>query len=764
MKTIPLHSCILLLASLFTFSANVHASTAPTSIVGKKFVLSIPDGSQTYMMTQIISDNSNFWEFEHENGDWEKGSYQWNPSGNTATFKESPYVSQGAYNEFSYTFSSSDSGSFIYKKYEPNSSGVLEVDDQGSGTFVTSDYSTSDLPPFDTYFSDDFTNFSPTQGFWYDNAETTWYGLQFSVGDGEFELIGTGTDPDELWFDANAKSLLSVDKGWQIQAEAYANYPASGSESWNAKVGFEIEDSGIDFELFIGPSSWGTHAHLNFEDSLGGYVHLSTTFDSLKQGTYRIRNDAVTKTFYAETLSGSNWNTVMSLNWETGAVSGATYSSSGNYSQLSNWVSMASKYVQPGLDFMIPSEYGTVKTLSANQLGFNNFSVTSYEDSLPKAFEDLSGEVSRVNALIAQSTSDPEANLLRGLYALLEFVELDQSSDNSLKDFAVSLGVEESIRNFVLSDVSTLENYNFDLSDSFQAEELAELFEYSLIPALESADAYFSKIGSNQTITLSSEITGSDESITVDSADVCVLRSIVNILGGLASLQAAFDWDLNAGQTEALDNDPSIEVTAERIRDLNTNFGGIRSASLLTKSKNFLKTAVETYALASPLLRASSRLGTEERLFSLGSEDLNEESDFKGDLDELYLALHSNHNLREDGSTTDTLSLSNFFAGQVDIPTLLPELVGDQFETDQVSDPTLGGLFPNWDQARISALMLDAELSIPQPKGWMWFDSYPWVYSNEENSWIYLMPYDSKLMYYSVKRNAWLEMSATGNE
>ena len=69
-------------------------------------------------------------------------------------------------------------------------------------------------------------------------------------------------------------------------------------------------------------------------------------------------------------------------------------------------------------------------------------------------------------------------------------------------------------------NVSTLENYNFDLSDSFQAEELAELFEYSLIPALESADAYFSKIGSNQTITLSSEITGSDESITVDSADV----------------------------------------------------------------------------------------------------------------------------------------------------------------------------------------------------------------------------------------------------
>ncbi len=383
----------------------------------------------------------------------------------------------------------------------------------------------------------------------------------------------------------------------------------------------------------------------------------------------------------------------------------------------------------------------------------------SEEDSVPMAFEDLTSEVSRVDLLIAQSSTNPQANLLRGLYTLLEFVELDQSSDNSLKDFAVSLGVEESIRNFVLSDMSTLENYNFVLSSSFQTKELAELFEYSLIPAMESADSYFSKIGSNESITLSSEITGSDESITVDSADVYVLRSIVNILGGLASLQAAFDWDLNAGEIETLDNDPSSEVTAEKIRNLNSNFGGIRSASMLTKSKNFLKTAVETYALASPLLRANSRLGVENRLFSLASDDLSEESDFKEDLDELYLALDNSHNLKEDGSTTDTLSLSNFFAGQVDLARLLPELSGDQFKTDQVTDPTLGGMFPNWDQARISALMLDAELSIPQPKGWMWFDSYPWVYSYIEQDWLYFYPTSSTLMVYSSKDQVWKVMT-----
>ena len=278
------------------------------------------------------------------------------------------------------TFSSSNSGTINWTEYELNESGNLEIEYEGTASFTVSDYSNSDLPPLDTYFSDDFTSVSTSQNYWYENIEISWNGLQFSLGDGELELIGTGTNPSELSFDANVRTLVSVDKDWEIKAEAYANYPATGSETWNAKVGFEMENSGLDFEFFIGPSSSGTHAHINFEDSLG-YVHLSTSFDNLKQGNYRIRNDTASKTFHAETLSASTWNTVMSINWETGAVSGATYSTSGNTSQVSNWVSMASKYVQPGVEFLIPSDSGTIKTLSENQLGFDSFSIISTNSS-----------------------------------------------------------------------------------------------------------------------------------------------------------------------------------------------------------------------------------------------------------------------------------------------------------------------------------------------------------------------------------------------
>ena len=299
-----------LLLSLFFFSffmgfsSLLHATTAPASIIGKKFTLSFPHGNNTFMIS-FLTEAENYWMFQHENGDWQSGSFQWETNGNSATFKEIPHFPNGEYFEIDYLFSGSNSGTFTFKFYKPNNSGSFDIDEQASGTFSLSDYSTSDLPHFDTYFSDDFTSVTATQNYWYDNVESPWYGLQFNVGDGELELTGTGTDPDELWFDANTKSLISVDKDWIIQADAYANYPATGSETWNAKVGFEIEDSGLEFEFFIGPSAWGTHAHLNFDDTLGGNNHLSTSFDSLKQGTYRIRNDTASKTFFAETLSGS---------------------------------------------------------------------------------------------------------------------------------------------------------------------------------------------------------------------------------------------------------------------------------------------------------------------------------------------------------------------------------------------------------------------------------------------------------------------------
>ena len=141
-----------------------------------------------------------------------------------------------------------------------------------------------------------------------------------------------------------------------------------------------------------------------------------------------------------------------------------------------------------------------------------------------------------------------------------------------------------SIRNFVLSDLSMLEDYDAELSSSFQLGELAELLESSIIPDLE-VDLYLSRVPSSSVIELDQEITGSENIVTVDYADVLVIRTITNLLSGLASLQSGYDWNMNAGHVEGLDD--SGNLSTELVRSHNPNFAGIRSSSQLAKAKKF---------------------------------------------------------------------------------------------------------------------------------------------------------------------------------
>ena len=326
-----------------------------------------------------------------------------------------------------------------------------------------------------------------------------------------------------------------------------------------------------------------------------------------------------------------------------------------------------------------------------------------YEPQYPKSFQNLATETSRVQQIISSSPSDAEANLLRGIYALFGIIENTHSS--SLKEFAVSVGVDPSIREFALSDISMLENYDAELQSSFQLRELAELFEDSIVPDLEETDRYFANILPSSVITLQPDITGSDETVTVDYADVLVLRTITNLLAGLASLQSGYDWDLSAGHMESLDD--TDNMTAEQIRAHNSNFAGIRSATQLSKAKVFLQTAIDLYQIASPLLTDFNRLDIDNRLFVLSMQDLADEADFREALLDMESALSGPHAFEEDG---DRIDLSRLFSGQVDLATILPESKKDKFVSDQLDDPTMGGLLPDWIQRRVSDEIEEADL------------------------------------------------------
>jgi hypothetical protein len=70
--------------------------------------------------------------------------------------------------------------------------------------------------------------------------------------------------------------------------------------------------------------------------------------------------------------------------------------------------------------------------------------------------------------------------------------------------------------------------------------------------------------------------------------------------------------------------------------------------------------------------------------------------------------------------------------------------------------------FPLSDTSRFFTNRAAAEeyyYSKVNPKDWMWFDHYPWVYSNEMKEWLYFVPSGGKLMYYSNNNKSWREFS-----
>ena len=500
----------------------------------------------------------------------------------------------------------------------------------------------------------------------------------------------------------------------------------------------------------------------------------------------------------------------------------------GSFSQLTS-IYLVGNYLDLS-DAAIRATLSNLRTLIQNNRSSQGLywyysEAVEVEPQMPKSFQNLSAEMTRV-----QNSNDPESNLLKGIHGLLDILESTET--NSLKQFVMALGVDSSIQQFTLSELPMLENYDFSLNRDFSSGKLAELFQNSIIPSLEQIDSDFAKIPTGSVISLSQDLTGTEEVVTVDYADVLVLRSIVNLLSTFASMQSAYNWNLNAGFLDDFDDD--TEITAEVLRAHNSSFGSIRDAAQLSKAKQFLESAISLYGQASPLLRETSRLDTSmingqpgpDRLFVLSSQDFYDEREFRDALEELSKAINSTYELRDDDwglnkllasggvpssskpftieavngsanreitikllswywgwggseliirdatskivyngtlsgasqsseiislaanqsysvevsegsnnwdsnskfweihyydsvvqSTDDdiiaeseTIDLSQFFAGKLDLATLLPASKGNDFTTDVVTDPTMAGLFPQFTQARVTSELLDAQL------------------------------------------------------
>ena len=93
-------------------------------------------------------------------------------------------------------------------------------------------------------------------------------------------------------------------------------------------------------------------------------------------------------------------------------------------------------------------------------------------------------------------------------------------------------------------------------------------------------------------------MTGAEEDVTVDATDIKVLRSMVNVLAGLASIQSAYNWDYNAGDLLDLDMEV-VETSLQEVREKHPNLFGVQSVSQLQNAKAFIQSAIDIYQTAS---------------------------------------------------------------------------------------------------------------------------------------------------------------------
>ena len=328
---------------------------------------------------------------------------------------------------------------------------------------------------------------------------------------------------------------------------------------------------------------------------------------------------------------------------------------------------------------------------------------------VPISVQNLSGQMlNRENSFLS-SPNDPKANFIYAFEQLLNLLEEDDAS--SLKQVAINGGAASSLIDFSLPDLwrNDLDyDENSDLNSVADLGQIEDFMVDVFIPRLTVINSHFSKMATHDgTIILTQDFTGKEDTIEVDSGDAYMIMAFVEALKAFAQTISSYDWDHNLKELEGLEDDEIVNLeTLLAPSDRFMKFGRLKSSNQLIAAKESFKNAISHYKKGAD--RMLDRLG-QSRLLEMTEDDRDDESELRSDLEEFLLALDNNHNL-DDSSTQDIISMNALFSGKFDPANQLPEAVGEKFVTDQVTDPTFGGLFPNWTQSIISQYAVDEVL------------------------------------------------------
>lgn len=328
------------------------------------------------------------------------------------------------------------------------------------------------------------------------------------------------------------------------------------------------------------------------------------------------------------------------------------------------------------------------------------------DQQVPLVAQNLNSEINTTKESLLLNQSDPLANFLYAVELLLNLFENTEAG--SLKSVAKSIGLSESINDFMLSDLwNTNLNFEKSINNQFQYSEIEHFFKNEFLPTIQIANLHLSKLTHyNTPIVLTQDKTGLEAPLYVDYGDILLFKAINNTLSALVKIYISYDFSIETMKANQL-HEANL-VNLEALFDSSNTFGKLKTNNHLAEAKKDLKEAISFYQTASPIL--ISRMSY-KYLFNLKSNDLDDETKFRSDITKLNIALDYQYDLNDSkNNSNDIINLSRFFSSKLDFSTAIPPLVGNKFVSSEINDPTLGGLMPNWSKQILGTEIQEANL------------------------------------------------------
>ncbi len=346
------------------------------------------------------------------------------------------------------------------------------------------------------------------------------------------------------------------------------------------------------------------------------------------------------------------------------------------------------------------------------------------------------GQNNVTQALIALSNAvtsapSPQANVYLALTRVLA-LPVEKTGSNFLNRLEFTRTTD--VFDLMLKPIKN-SNGKWAINDSLDADEFTAEIRNDIIPALGASETNLAQITDTTFyLPMPGSVTHFSD-VTIDYGDVQMLRALVSAAAFYG--YTLHTWNLNA-QFGAVSNIVMTDKSIQAVLNANPGLLVITNTGDLALARSAFTNAVGCYMAASKFIRNTRAPGV-KRLFNLdlsSANDVNAEANFRLFITDLESSLGSPYGGTPDvvagavpgakfygaisSFSNHVVSLSNFFAGDFNVRSLLPTLTtnGVTFVWDTFTNTSFGGVLTgltetNLGKALVKVFHAQAQLNLP---------------------------------------------------